>query len=93
MTIRPLRSSIIVSYKIQARFETKINWAEVQKKYIVCKVRTSNLRSSKNYILQTKALMWNEGFPGNFFAYKTKCAHTEKHARQGLHIVIKRMNI
>ena len=37
--------------------------------------------------------MWNEGFPGNFFAYKTKCAHTEKHARQGLHTVIKRMNI
>ena len=48
------------------------------KNYIACKLCTTNLRSSKNYILQTKALMWNEGFPGNFFLRIKPNAHTPK---------------
>ena len=77
MTIRPLRSSIIVSYKIQARFETKINWAKVQKKYIVCKVRTSNLRSSKTTFYRQKHLCGMKVFRVIFLGIKPN-AHTPR---------------
>ena len=76
--MRLLRSSILVKLQNTSSILNKDQLNKGTKNYIACKLCTTNLRSSKNYILQTKALMWNEGFPGNFFLRIKPNAHTPK---------------
>jgi len=84
----------MLSYKIQARFKTKDQLGKGTKTSILfANFAQLIFEAQKSTFYRQKHLCGMKVFRVIFFAYKTKCAHTEKHARQGLHIVIKRMNI
>ena len=77
MTIRPLRSSIIVSYKIQARFETKINWAKVQKSILFAKFAQVIFEAQKTTFYRQKHLCGMKVFRVIFLRIKPN-AHTPR---------------
>ena len=77
MTIRLLDHPFLLSYKIQARFETKINWTKVQKTTLFANFVQLTLEAQKTTFYRQKHLCGMKVFRVIFLRIKPN-AHTPR---------------